>query len=353
MCFLSLKLKSICFLSIASLLSFAPAFAAENPLLEHEAQVNAKGKTDTSAVTPNSTDESATDSSALLAQTDPCFSLSQNADAIDRAFDYLNTKFCQPAIWFDNFFVDERVEDDARAGTIIRWFNDFSFYQKEDFNYRANFSARLNLPGVNKRLKLVLETSDEDDPFASSEGPSAERETEVGLRYDWYAKGRSSFNIQASFNPKVAARWRYTYPLSENTITRFTQKLYQKKKVTGESSELDIEHSFNETFLARWSGAAQYESRGIGWELGSSVQLYQYISSKQAISYQGAIHSVDESYYYIKNANIGLTYRQNFARDWLFFSVTPEYNWSKENAESERINQVIITFTLEILFHNV
>ncbi|WP_237524154.1 hypothetical protein [Shewanella sp. KX20019] len=348
-----MKFNSIPLLSIASFIFLAPVFAADKALLEYDTHVKANRKTDASDITQSSTAESAIDSSAGVAQQDPCFSLSQNDHAIDRAFDYLNTKFCQPAIWFDSFFVDERVEDDARAGTIIRWFNDFSFYQKEDFSYRANFSARLNLPGVNKRLKLVLETSDEDDPFAPSKGPNTEREAEVGLRYDWYAKGRSSFNIQASFNPKIEARWRYTYPLSESTITRFTQKLYQDKKVTGESSELDIEHSFNETFLIRWSGAAQYESRGIGWELGSSVQLYQYISSKQAISYQGAIHSVDESYYYIKNANIGLTYRQNFARDWLFFSVTPEYNWSKENAESERINQVVITLTLEILFNNV
>ncbi|MCL1056792.1 hypothetical protein L2729_02150 [Shewanella gelidimarina] len=342
-----MKLKSIFCLSIVSLLSLTPAFAADKVLVEHEVQIKAKSKTDAKQSSP------VADKNASEDPIDPCFSLSQNDHAIDRAFDYLNTKFCQPAIWFDTFFVDDRVADDARAGTIIRWFNDFSFYEKEDFSYRANISARLNLPGVNKRLKLVLETSDEDDPFAPSKGPSAERETEVGLRYDWYAKGRSSFNIQANFNPKVEARWRYIYPLSENTITRFTQKLYQDKKVTGESSELDIEHSFNETFLARWSAVAQYESRGIGWELGSSIQLYQHISSKQAISYQAAIHSVDEPYYYIKDANVGLTYRQNFARDWLFFSVTPEYNWSKENAESERINQVIITLTLEILFHNV
>ncbi len=97
---------------------------------------------------------------------DPCYSQSQMEGAIDQAFDYLNTKFCQPAIWFDNFFVDDRVEDDARAGTIVRLYNDFSYYEKEGFKYRANLNARLHLPGVTKRLKLILDSTGEDDPFA-------------------------------------------------------------------------------------------------------------------------------------------------------------------------------------------
>lgn len=334
---------------IVSLLALVPVFAAEQ---------SSERKKESTQPSDEQTEVAGTKQPTASPQIeveddDPCHSISQQHQAIDRAFDYLNTKFCQPAIWFDSFFVDDRIEEDARAGTVIRWYNDFSFYEKESFEYRANFKARLNLPGVNKRLKLILGSTEEDDLFAASKAPNTDREREVGLRYDWYAKGRSSFNIQANFKPKIEARWRYAYPFSDNTVARFTQKLYQEKKITGQSSGLDVEHSFNETFLLRWSGAAQYENRGNGWELGSSVQLYQYISNTQAISYQGAIHSVDEPYYYIQNASVGFTYRQNFARDWLFYSVTPEYNWSKEDAVSERIHQVIITFTLEFLFQNV
>ncbi|GIU41427.1 hypothetical protein TUM4438_05680 [Shewanella sairae] len=277
---------------------------------------------------------------------DPCYSHSQMDDAIDKAFNYLNTKFCQPAIWFDSFFVDDRIEDDARAGTIIRWYNDFAYHGEEGFKYRSNLNARLHLPGATKRLKLILDSTGEDDPFSFIKSPDDNNDRDIGLRYDWYAKGRVSFNIKANLKPKVEARWRYTYPISDSTVTRLTQKLYQEKKVTGESTEFDIEHAFNETFVGRWSAVAQYENRDNGWEFGSSLKLYQYINNRQALSYQASIYGVDEPYHYVKNASVSATYRQNFLRDWLFFAVTPEYRWSKEDEFSERINQAVLTFTL-------
>ena len=287
-------------------------------------------------------------------ESSPCFSRSQSDATIDKTFAYLNTKFCQPAIWFDSFFVDDRIEDDARAGTVIRWYNDFSSYEKEGFKYQANVNARLNLPGVNKKLKLILDSTGEDDPFSFIRSPDDDKDTDISLRYDWLVKNRSSFNIKASIKPKIEARYRYTHPISESTITRLTQKLYQEKNVTGESTEFDIEHSFNDNFLLRWSAAFQYETKDNGWELGSGLQLYQYISDKQAISYQAHIHSVDKPYHYVDSASIGLTYRQNVARDWLFLSFTPEYSWSQEDDDdAERINQIVLTFTVEFLFQNI
>ena len=126
-----------------------------------------------------------------------------------------------------------------------------------------------------------------------------------------------------------------------------------RKKVTGETSEFDFEHAFNESFLLRWNSAAQYENKNNGWELGTGLQLYQYLSDTKAISYQARINGVTEPYHYIETASIGLTYRQNYARKWLFFAVTPEYTWTKEDDTAERLNQMVITFTIEILFQNV
>ncbi|WP_247663125.1 hypothetical protein [Shewanella sp. MMG014] len=343
---------------ISWLLLFANINSTQASTVFEQASKQAESKSETASdaiveavqkIKPNATkangEQSATEDS-------PCYSRSQSELPLDKTFAYLNTKFCEPAIWFDSFFVDDRIEDDGRAGTIIRWYNDFSYFEKEGSKYRANLNARLNLPGMSKKLKLIFDSTGEDDPFSFIKRPDEERDVDVGLRYDWYTKERSSFNIKASFKPKIEARYRYTLPISDNSLWRFTQKLYQEKSVTGESTELDFEHAFNPQFLLRWHSAAQYENKGNGWKIGTGLQLYQYISETQAISYQAKINGVNKPYHYIDKASIGLTYRQSYLREWLFFGITPEYTWS-EDEDSERLNQAVLTVTIEVLFQNV
>ncbi|WP_211237690.1 hypothetical protein [Shewanella waksmanii] len=282
---------------------------------------------------------------------DPCDAGINPDEMIDIAYQYLNTKFCQPALWFDSFFLDDRVEEDSRAGTQVRWGNDFSYCGVDGFKYRAQLNARFHLPGASKKLKLIIDSQGDDDPFAFLRSPDDDGERDIGLRYDWYSSERVSFNIKANLQPKIEARWGYTYPLSEATTTRLTQKLYQKKKVTGESTEFDIEHVFNDYYLLRWSSVAQYETRDNGWEFGSSLRLYHYISPVRALNYIASIYGVDTPYHYVENARIAVTYRQQFLREWLFFEITPEYNWHKE-VDEDRVEQVILTLRLEVLFKN-
>lgn len=287
-----------------------------------------------------------------------CLSQSDDTHSIDKAFDYVNTKLCQPAVWFDSFFVDERVEDDARAGTLIRWYNDFSYSDEDYFKYRTRFKLRFNLPKVTKKLKVVLESEGEDGPYDLLPETTEDFESQVGVRYDWYAKGRSSFNLKATFHPSIEARYQYTYPFTTSTIGRFTQRVYQKKRITGESSQLDLEHSFSKKYLLRWTNYANYDDDLKGWEFATGTTFYHYISQEQALSYQASILGSNRPYHYIENTNLSVTYRHNYGRKWFFYEVIPEYNWNKDlDSETEplpyRYTEAKITLRLEVLFHNI
>ena len=39
---------------------------------------------------------------------------------------YINSRFCEPALWFDNFFATDRIYNEGVAGTYIRWRNEFT-----------------------------------------------------------------------------------------------------------------------------------------------------------------------------------------------------------------------------------
>ncbi|MGF1754705.1 hypothetical protein L4C33_14030 [Vibrio makurazakiensis] len=286
-----------------------------------------------------------------------CLSQVNEDRAIDKAFNYVNTKLCQPAVWFDNFFVDDRIEDDSRAGTIVRWYNDFSISDKDDFGYKTKLKLRFNLPKVTKKLKVVFE-SDEEELHDLLPSNSDDFENQLGLRYDWIGKGRSSFNIKATFRPSIEARYQYTYPFSNDTVGRISQKIYQKKKVTGESTQVDLEHSFSKKYLLRWTNYASYDDERKGWEFATGTTFYHYISQDQALSYKASLSGYNRPNHYIDNTKLSITYRHNFLRDWLFYELTPEYNWNKDlDSETEPLpyhyTEAKVTFRLEVLFHNI
>ncbi|WP_197485240.1 hypothetical protein [Vibrio sp. UCD-FRSSP16_30] len=284
-----------------------------------------------------------------------CLSKPDDDRPISRAYHFLNTKFCQPAVWFDDFFADERVTEDARAGTSMRWKNDFIYYEDNGFKYKTKIDAKFNLPKVTKRLKLIIESDGEDDLFDIFPSNEEEIQNSVGLRYDIYAKGRSSFNIKATFKPKIEARYRFTYPLSINTVTRLTQKIYQKKQVTGESTQFDIDQALSKNLLLRWTSFAEFnhdhDDDSDVWDMGTGLVLYQYLSPTQALNYTVSTTGTDSPRTYIDNTLIALTYRHNFFFEWLYYEITPEYNWYKEYEQSFE-EEASIRFRLEVRFEN-
>lgn len=281
-----------------------------------------------------------------------CHSQPDSAKILDSAFSYINTRFCQPAVWFDSFFVDDRVDEDSSAGSIVRWKNDFSYVEGEGYQFNTQLKARFHLPKVTKRLKLVFESDDESDVFDLFPQSSEEAESTLALRYDWLNKERLSFNIKLTAKPGAEARFRYTYPINEDLVLRATQKIYQKKTLTGESTELDLDYSLTPEFLLRWSSFATYEDDIKGWELGTGLNLFQHISDQQALSYRLSTTGTNRPFHYITNTHASITYRQNILRPWLFYELTPEYNWSREE-DTERSGEFTATFSLEVLFHNI
>ena len=270
---------------------------------------------------------------------------------IDTTYYYLSNTFSQPAIWFDSFFVDDRITEDATADTMVRWYNDISWRESDDFEYQSKLNARIRLGKASRKLKLVFESDDEKKPLTSSFNNQEATDNQLGLRFDIYGKQRSSFNIKVTLRPGIEARYRYSYPLTTQTVGHFTQKIYQKESITGESSLLDLEHSLTPEFLLRWSNYAKWETDIGGFKMGTGLTLFQYLSEKQAINYKAGISGPDKPYTYIENSHLSITYRQNILRKWLFYEITPEINWDK-SADTERRKEVSITLRLEVLFKN-
>ncbi|CAK3097502.1 Beta-barrel porin 2 [Vibrio crassostreae] len=247
--------------------------------------------------------------SAQAEEQNECHSQPLEDAPVEKAYHFLNSKFCQPALWFDSFFVDDRITEDARAGTSVRWYNDFIYSEGGDVDYSTKLKARLHLPFVSKRLKLIYESVSDEEFLDFFPNDSDELESALGLRYDAYAKGYSSFNIKATLRPRIEARYRFTYPLTTDVVFRLTQRIYQEKQETGEITDIDFDLSLSDKFLARWSSFTGYNDDLKGWTYGTGLSLYHYLSQDQALQYSATINATDEPYNHYEYAQVSITYR--------------------------------------------
>ena len=178
---------------------------------------------------------------------DPCVEHPINTSLIDTTYHYFNTKFCQPAAWFDNFFADKRSLEDARAGTIIRWYDDLSVNGQGEIKQKMKLNAHLHLPKLNHKLKLLIGTY--ISPFEGTPENTNEENSKLALRYDWIAKERTSFNVKVTAHPSIGVRYRYSYPIHTRVVLSFTQKIQQRRRINSAHSQLDIDFSIDPDFF--------------------------------------------------------------------------------------------------------
>ena len=271
---------------------------------------------------------------------------------------YINSRFCEPALWFDNFFASERVFREGVAGTYIRWRNEVSYDEEEYFKFNTDLSFSVELPGMQDRLRLTFE-SDEDETLRDV-APGAQQNTtnSLGLQLDVSKSTRSKFNISVSFSPRIRLRYRYTYPVLQTVTLRLTQELQREKAVNSSRTLIDVEKLFENQlfFRASTEGKLSEEYDGVNWL--QAFVLYQRVAKKASLSYEASANGVTQPTTLALNYRLGMRFRKNFHRRWLFYEIAPEMSWPVTlDAQSQQIvrgrrSKWLIFFRLEVHFGN-
>ncbi len=270
---------------------------------------------------------------------------------------YVNSQFCEPALWFDNFFANDRVFQEGVAGTYIRWRNDFSYDEEEYFKFKSNLSFTVELPGLEDRLRLTFE-SDEDEALRDIAPGNQQTTNSLGLQLDVAENARSKFNISISLSPRVRLRYRYTYPVFETVILRLTQEVQREKAINSARTLIDFEKLFENQLFFRSSseGKVSEEYDGIDWL--QAFVLYQRVDKRASLSYEVSVNGITEPLTLATNYRLGVRFRKNFHRRWLFYEIAPEMTWpvtfdeERLVIEKNRRSKWLIFFRLEVHFGN-
>lgn len=285
-------------------------------------------------------------------------SLEYDPSWYDSSHAVMNTVFCEPALWFDSFYGSDRVLEET-GGTYVRWRNDIIQTEGQGSRFRTNLNFSVELPKISQRLQLTFEGDQDQElqdvlPGVQAEDPG----NTLGLRLDVKDTARSRFNISVSGKPRVRARYRYTYPLPYDSLIRFTQEVQNEEGVNGARTRLDFEKAFLpvKLFRSTTEGFIAEDFKGVDWS--QAFSLFQRLSKKSSVSYETGIVGITEPESLVTNYRLGIRYRQNIHRDWLFFEITPDISWPVELSEdretvvNDRHSVMSIIIRLEIHFGN-
>ncbi len=271
---------------------------------------------------------------------------------------YINSRFCEPALWFDNFFATDRIFEEGAAGTYVRWRNEFTYDEEEHFKFKTSISASVELPGLKDKLRITFASDEDEDLRDIAPGNGEGTSNSLGLQLDVLENIRSKFNVRLSASPKILFRYRYTYPAFDNLILRLTQEVQRKRKTHSARTLFDIEYAFKQNFLFRASTEGKFseEYEGIDWL--QALVLYHRLDKKTSLSYETSVNGISEPQTLATSYRVGVRFRKNFHRKWLFYEIAPEMTWpitlddQRVNILKERRSRWLLFFRLEVHFGN-
>jgi len=317
-------------------------------------------KTPPAATEPPATNTTSTpDNSSELATCDRTADPSARGSWYDSTHAVMNTAFCEPALWFDSFFASDRVIEEV-GGTYVRWRNDFIQDEEEGFSFKTNLNFSVELPKVSSKIKLVFEGDDDQDlKDVLPGGQQADVNNELGFRFDIKDTDRSKFNVSFSAKPRIRARYRYTYPVLADFLIRFTQEIQNEEGINGARTRIDLEKAFIPFILLRSSteGFVSEEYDGVDWS--QAFSLFHRLDRKSSVSYEASAVGITRPEPLVTNYRLGVRYRQNIHRDWLFFEITPDITWpidlseDRETIVKERRSVMSLIVRFEVHFGNM
>jgi hypothetical protein len=302
-------------------------------------------------------------------QVDPCFTVSVEGDTwLDQVHGFVQDNTCEPAVWFDTFFVKDHVLLDVRPATLIMLRNSVRWTEGRGIDLVNNYRFRYRLPQMEKllkRAKFYIVSESPTDKFTAQPGqpvdPGVDRGTGVrkpivGLRADLYTRLRSLVSIDSgikiSLHPDayIRTRYQYTKPFGEVYVIRLSEiAMWQSIEHFTNTTQLDLERKITTFTFVRWGNNVTYSegTNGITWNTG--ISLFTELTPKSAISYDTNIWGVNYPGWAIDNYRVGSLYRRNFYRPWLFFELGPEVTWPKDES-GHRNSTFAFMATLEIQF---
>ncbi len=303
---------------------------------------------------------SPTDTALSESTVDPAATDSEEEGWIDGGHGYAARKANEMTQWVDNFFGnDERDLEQAESRLRLRTIYDWDQRLSNEVKFRLG--GKVNLPQISDRLDLVFR-GEEMDGMGERDSQRYE-EDRVGLQVQVgnreLEKHRFDLTMgisSAGLRPGV--KYVFQDAFARDMNFRFTQRIMHENDegVYGVSqfvldkglSERSLVRSYTrlmrgeETDGLEWSTTFSY-ARAWNNERGRIGATWLYVGAE----------GQTEPYDYVSNYLVGVRFRRQAYRDFLFWEVEPSYNWRIDEPYFDRDGAWKVVLRLEfLLFDN-
>jgi hypothetical protein len=243
----------------------------------------------------------------------------------------------------DNYFIEENGTITSKTYAELK--TSFALETQRSSEYAIRLRLRLNLPKIQKKLRVVFEDSDSDDDFydatkLNNDRDLSEKDYYLRLEYFNYIWKRLNFsmsggvrlrklNIHPYLNLKVkyaiestddnerviSNRFRYYINEDIEDVVSYNT-LYPIEK----SIYCTVRHSF------RYRNWQEYQQIVDSASCVKNIEKNRYLSVGASI-----LSNLEDDELILQYPKIYWTYRGKLYKEWIYYELSPSVLWRKEN----------------------
>lgn len=273
---------------------------------------------------------------------------------LDSSHGYATDRAQELTQWMDDYFGTPNYEIE-QAESLIRLDFITDWDEEDKLNNNIRLRGKLQLPKVSRRLNLVFsgEEGDELDPGLEER----KLDDNFGLLYEVSESRRSRFDLTMGITwnrLRPGVRYRFQDSLGEFSSYRLTQRVqWESDEGFYSTSQAEINRALDENTFLRWNNRVVYGEETDGAEWITRLSLFQRRESanrkrRLGINFFGSVNGVTDPESYVKNYRLGVLFRRQIYRKFLFLELEPAYNYRQREPDETRKFAWSIALRLQI-----
>lgn len=286
--------------------------------------------------------------------------------SFDKHQELISQKIVSLSASMDSFFADEIVFAESRK-SYIRVFGDLTYAESRASDFSIRVQAKLVLPALEHRLKLVLES---DDPTVDNNPETSTISTPKGVPdVDVPKDFRAAVQVLVTDSPKwnintdagirihsflpdpfVRLRARRSESVGNWQLRLIPSAYWFEQTGMGATMQFDADRKLNDDHLGRSRTIATWSDHDQQYYYEQDFSLFQRIDDSNAMSYNIGIFGESKPNTHVTDYALSVKWRHRLHREWLFVEVQPVLEWP----EGENFHATTsILLRLEAVFGDV